>query len=259
MQVAHFIYIISLILFLSACSAINKSNDKFDYFHQQDNFNIASISLHKITILGLIDDTHNLLPREKEQLTNQIFNAFADRVDAENLVSTENLAEQLGVAAYKQLFLAAKENRIESMSQIMTTNIAKNRYVLTTHLTQNTDHSDKNLLNDFLSSCHYYGRSIGLTMSILDTQNSQLVWSGHLEKNNKNTQCEDDDDWQNNNEHESKDDAKGLLAGMIIGLMLTAIIEDSNSVKETLTANELSPMFKQAVNDFAKRLPSFYH
>jgi len=264
MQVAHSIYIISIVILLSACSNTNNFEDNFDYFHQQEDFNIATISLHKIAILGLIDDTKNLLPKERQQLTVQVFNSFADRVDAENLITTEDFAEQLGLIQYQQLFLAAKENHIEAMSQIMTENSVQNRYVLTTHLTQNFDHSEKNLVNDFLTSCRYYGRSIGLTMSILDIQNSHVVWSGHLDKNNKNTQCDDDDDdddenWQNRNNHEKKEDAKGLLAGIIVGLLLTSIIEDSNAVKESLTANELSPMFKQAVNDFAKRLPSFYN
>jgi len=259
MKIASLIHTTSLILLLSACSSINKPKDNFDYFNQQESFNIATISLHKINILGLIDDTKNISPKEKKQLTDQVFNAFAERVDAENLVKTENFAEQLGITHYQQLFIAAKENRIETMSQIMAKNSVINRYLLTMHLTQNIDHSDKNLVTDFLSNCHYYGRSIGLTMSILDTQNSQIVWSGHLDKNNKNTQCDDDDDWQNHTYRNNSVDGKELITGILVGLIFTAIIEDSNTAKETLTANELSPMFKQAVNDFAARLPSFYN
>jgi len=260
MKVTHAFYIFIIVILLAACSSTNKINDNFDYFHQQENFNIATISLHKINILGLIDDTKNLSPKEKKQLTDQVFRAFSERVNAENLITTEDFAEQIGVAQYQQLFIAAKENRIETMSQLMAKNTNKNRYLLTTHLTQNIDHSEKNLLNNFLSSCNYYGRSIGLTMSILDTQNSQIVWSGHLDKNNKNTQCDDNDnDWQNHADRNNKVDGKGLLAGILVGLFITAIIEDNTAAKEALSANELTPMFKQAVNDFAARLPSFYN
>lgn len=251
---------LSLIFLLSACSSINKPNKIFSYFHQQDDFNIALISLHNIAILGIIDDTLTLKPNEKQKLTEQIFNAFADRVDAENLIDTRTLAEQIGVSKYQQLQHAAKKNQLELMSQLMTSSTDTSRYLLTVRLTENTDHASTNFFDD----CTRYGRLVGLTMIILDTQTNQLVWDGHASRNNKNTYC-DDDSWNThdnrdnnrNNDHNNK--ATELLALIFVGLIVSSIIDERQSAKDSLNKNDLTTAFAQVVNDFTNRLPSFYN
>jgi uncharacterized protein YciU (UPF0263 family) len=259
-------FILTICLIISACSSLNGSNNKFDYFYQQDSFNIAAISLHNISILGIIDDTNTLASNEKQQLTQYVYSTFADKVDAENLIDSAYFAQQIGQEQYRQLSAAAKQNQLDKMNKLMISKPTLSRYLLTIRLTKNIDHSSN---NDFFSQCSSYGRTIGLTMAIIDNQTSSMVWNGHINKSTKNSHCNDDywldndhGDRHNNTIYDNEQHEKNVISDIFITLLATivvgAITEDNSTIDDVFAANELLPNFKQAVNAFAKRLPSFY-
>ena len=244
-------------LALSACSSRYDKSLGNNYFHQQESFNIALISLHKISILGLIDTTQSLTPKEKQKYTELIFNAFAHHVDAENLIATENFAKKIGITNYQNLVHAAKQNNITDISAIMDQASEANRYVLISYLTNKTDYGNQGAWQD----CSTYGYAVGLTLKIVDKQTNTLVWDGHLDKHNKVNACDNDDDFSLHPRHKNDDDdvneAKAFLAIALITLAVTAIVDENNSAN--LAANDFSAVFSQTVNDLAQKLPSFYH
>jgi len=244
-----------LIITTSGCSSHANKNSN-NYFHQQESFNIARISLHKINILGIIDKTQLLSAKEKQQYTELIFNRFADRVDAENLVSTEDFAKQISIINYQRLVHAAKQNNISHISEIMSNVKKPNRYVLISYLTNKTDYGSQAAWQN----CSAYGYAVGLTMKIVDSQTNTLVWDGHIDKQNKVNTCENDDDFfnhsqQNNKNNNDEDEAKSLLAVALISWAINAMVENDNN----LASNDFKAIFTQTVDELAKHLPSFYH
>ena len=249
-----FTYTLLLVLTLSGCATPFANSTNQDHFFQQADFNIARISLHKISILGLIDQTVTLKPKEKEQLTQNIFDAFAEQVDSENLISTNALVKQIGVSNYQQLNYAAKENNFIKMSEIMN-NAQANRYLLTVYLTSNVDHGDKTYI---LDSCRYYGHSISLKMAILDTQTNDLAWYGNVDKSNKQQYC-DNDTFDHEYSNDRDDATKELLGLLVVGLLVSAVHDIITDNKSASKNGRLSQVFDLAIDDFAQHLPSFYH
>ncbi len=267
MQLPIKLLIVSFAVLLSACASFNPPNKTFSYFHQQEQFNIALISLHKISILGLIDQTKSLTAQKKQQLTNYVFNAFADRVDAENLTSSEDLALQIGRLEYKKLRQAAKQNNSLELSKIMASNSQMSRYLLTIQLTENSDLGNNNTQPsvDFFNSnnCSRYGRAIGLTMTIIDSKTNSEVWGGHINKANQTSYCDDDHNWDGHDNSDINDsdshDLKSALAALLVVFAISAMVDSQSDRSTNLSSTELMPTFQQAVNDFAIKLPSFYH
>lgn len=251
--------ILIIVITLSGCSSQHKRSNN-NYFHQQESFNIALISLHKISILGLIDTTQSLSAKEKQKYTEFIFNAFAERVDAENLIATEDFAEQIGIANYQNLVHAAKQNNISDVSSIMHNSNDANRYVLISYLTNKTDYGNQGTWQN----CSTYGYAVGLTLKIVDSETNTLVWDSHLDKQNKVNACADDNDFELYPQRQHDDDedndineAKTFLAIAFITLAINAIVDNGNNAN--LATNDFSAIFAQTVNSLAQRLPSFYH
>ncbi len=248
--------VIALIIVITGCSSQYKKAANNDYIHQQDSFNIALISLHKISIVGLIDRTQTLTPKEKQKYSQYIFNAFAKQVDSENLIATKSFAQQIGIANYQNLVRAAKENNIDKISELANTIPDANRYILFSYLTSKTDYGSQQAWQ----SCNHYGYSAGLTMKIVDTQTNSFVWDGHVDKNNRVNVCDDNDDVfssNNDNRDNDKDDAKSFLALAFIGLLLDAISEER--AQKGFANSDFDSVFKQSLNSLSNQLPSFYH
>jgi hypothetical protein len=238
-------------LLLGGCSTT--VDNKFTYFNKKPDFNIAQISVNKIVIIGLIDDTKSLSAQQKQQATTIIFDTFANYVDSDSLIDTETLALQIGVQNYQTIYKAAQ---LEEIAQLV--NLAQQhntgQYLLISRLTKNTDHGAKAPLNGFLNDCNHYGRSISLQMKLIDSNNGSEIWGGQLNKNGKKNNCNDDDDkWRIS--HQEQDD-KQALAWLMTLLVISAISDNSN---EDLASNSFNTIFSQAVNEFAQELPSFYH
>jgi len=249
--------VVALIIVITGCSSQYKKASNNDYFHQQDSFNIALISLHKISIVGLIDRTQTLTPKEKQKYSQYIFNAFANQVDSENLIATKSFAQQIGIANYQNLVHAAKENNIDKISELANKIPDANRYILLSYLTSKTDYGSQQAWQN----CNHYGYSAGLTMKIIDTQTNSFVWDGHVDKNSRVNVCDDNDDdifsLNNDDRDNDKNEAKSFLALAFIGLVLDAISEER--AQKSFASNDFDTVFKQSLNSLSKRLPSFYH
>ena len=247
-----------LLLLLCALSLLGCASvpqNEFTYFSQKADFNIAQISVDKISIIGIIDDSKTLSNKQKQQVTQQVFNAFANRVDADNLIDTERLALQIGVNNYHQLKQLASNENFNQFAQLAS-QLNTTRYLLIIRLTNNTDHGAQQQLNGFLDDCNYYGRSIGLTMRIIDRTNGAEIWGGHLNKSNKTNSCHNDISWGNSNSNSNNNNEKESLAWLAALLVVSAITSDDASNN---TLGGLDPLFNETINKFAQKLPSFYH
>ncbi len=243
-----FIYLYTLLLL--GCASF--PNDDFTYFSQKADFNIAQISVDKISIIGILDDTKTLSSKQKQQVTQQVFTAFANRVDAENLIDTEQLALQIGTNYYHQLKQLANNENFSQFAQLAS-QLKTTRYLLIIRLTNNTDHGAQQQLNGFLDDCGYYGRSIGLTMRIIDRTNGAEIWGGHLNKSNKTNSCQNETVWGNNNNTNNEKESLAWLATLLIVSAITNDDENNSDI------GDLDPLFSEVINKFAQRLPSFYH
>jgi|GEM_PF-1940390 len=263
MRTIHKLLALMLVITCSACSSLGKSKDKFSYFHHQEDFNIATLGLHKVGILGLIDDTGTLSGKEKEQLTHEVYRIFAKRVDGENLVDTQELANHLGIDSYQQTAQAAKQGTNQEIANAFNGGESQpSRYLLVMRLTDSRDlGADIDRQRDILFSarhCNDYGWALGLTMSIIDTTDGNQVWGGHINKDNKSRHCEDDHHYFDVDDDSDKDDAKSALAALAVIFVVSAIVDDVNDDKASLTRNDFKPLFTEVVHDFAQVLPSIY-
>jgi hypothetical protein len=259
-QCGYLLAIITSVLLVGGCSSLGAAKPEFSYFHQQDSFNIAGISLHKISILGLIDDSGTLTPKQKEQMSQIIYTSFARQVDFDSLVNTESFAESLGIEQYQLLKQAAEQNQSEQISQIMQRDQQLSRYLLISRLTDSSNYNEQQTLVHRYQDCTRYGHSLGLTMTIIDTQTNIEVWAGHLNKSSKVNYCDDDDDYSISSDDDDRHaSGKQVLAGIFIWLLLDAIVDSSHDSSDKLASNDFNSLFNQAVEQFAQRLPSFFH
>ena len=234
-------------LTLLGCSSLKKHD--FTYFSQQADFNIAQIILDKISIIGVIDDSHSLSAQQQQQLTQNIFYTFAQQVDEENLINTEQLARQIGISNYQRLKQFALTENIEQLAEIAN-QLNTTRYLLIIRLTNNTDHGEQQKINGFLDDCSYYGRSVGLTMKIIDRKNAAEIWGGHLNKSSKTNSC------TNNLTNNNTENQREALAWLVTLLVVSAIADNDSSNNNT---GGFDPIFNEVINEFAQKLPSFYH
>jgi len=255
---------------LSACSSIGKEQNKFTYFHQQDDFDIAKISHYNIGIVGIIDDTNTLTPVEKEQFTYAAYQSFVNEVEDDNLFTTEDLVADIGIKNYQKVYSAAKVNDTASISQLISGLAVENstsRYLLIMRLTEVRDLYKEGYYdqNSFFSnsSCNSSGWALGLTMTIIDTQNGTEVWGGHLNKKDKQEYCNDNDDYDDihHGRHHriDKHDKDSFWAGLLVLLAVAVIAEElSDDEPKEANSNEKLSLFRATVNEFSQELPSFY-
>lgn len=253
-----------LVVLCSACSSIGNSQKKFSHFHHAEQFNIASLGLYKVGIVALIDDTNSLTANERQQLTHEVFRTFGKEVEAENLVQTEELATHMGVENYQRLVQYAKAQDIQSLIQTYNqSDYPPSRYLLIMRLTDSRDlDKDNTLANDVFfntNRCNTYGWALGLSMSIIDTVDATEVWGGHLNKDNKSQHCDDDNDFFDiDDDRSDKKNAESALAALALILVVSAIAEEMNQDDTVVVRRGLTPLFKDAVKDFAKELPNIY-
>ena len=269
MKFINLVVFLILGLILTACSSMSTPREKFTFFHHQADFDIAKISHYNIAIVGLIDDTQTLTPIEKEQFTYAVYQAFVNEVEDDNLFQTEELVANIGIKNYQTLYAAAKINDTANIAQVMSipqASKANSRYLLILRLTELRDlHKEGGFDNNFFfssNSCGASGWALGLTMTIIDTQTESEVWGGHLNKKDKQEYCQDDDDYFYDNSHHAREsgDKNSFLIGLFV-LLAVAVIADEisdNDHEEGAMNNDKLSLFKNAVNDFRKELPTFY-
>ena len=252
---------ILLTMLCSACSSFQDSKRKFSHFHHQEQFNIAALGLYRVAVVGLIDETNKLSPNEKQQLSEHIYSIFGKRVGLEHLIPTEEFAQQIGVNNYQQIYQLAKQqdsqNIINSYQHLPD---QPARYILVSRLTHSRDlFKDDYAYHDwnFSNRCNTNGWAIGLTMTIIDTADGTEVWGGHLNKDNKSKHCEDDnnDFFYDDDKKSDKEDALAALAIILVASAIADSIEQNNAPGPQ---RQMTPIFRAAVKDFAKELPSIY-
>ena len=62
----------------------------------------------------------------------------------------------------------------------------------------------------------------------------------------------------NNSDEDNENEAKGILAGLLVLLMVSAIIDDDDN-SHALAANDMSSQYNKALDKFAAKLPSIYN
>lgn len=261
MRTSPTIIAVLLCMLCSACASFQDSKKKFSHFHHQEQFNIAALGLYRVGIVGIIDDTKKLSAKEKQQLSENIYAIFGKRVGLENLIPTEELAQQVGVNNYQQIFQLAKQQDTQNIiNSYQHMDAQPARYLLVSRLTRNQDLYKDDYAHttfSFDNRCNTHGWAIGLTMTIIDTADGTEVWGGHLNKDNKSKHCEDDNDdfFYDDDKRSDKND---VLAGLAILLVASAIADTIDQNQDDGPKHQMTPMFREAVKDFAKELPSIY-
>jgi hypothetical protein len=238
------------------------------------SFNPISIDASGLAVGGVVSARRPLDPGRRASYADLLRSALRSQRPNLTILTADAVVSALGEDDYQEMLRQYRELGAPSAAtlRLLSKRLEHARYLVLARIDRNdtsrwtTDEAIDNSKGKRIGTkTHYrHGRTVGVSLRILDLDGGATVWSGSVEKSswNENTEDDRDPDLDDDHKHQSvgKDLRDAALAGLALGA-LEAVLGDDGTSSQSPPPDlypdppDGSDLLEQAFRGFGENLP----